>query len=384
MTIGAISQILSTASNVLFTLFMVRLVEPRLAVSVLTLVLIGYVIPFSANRASAGIDMMNPTLSREARAIASASLVLGCVWIPVSIATGVFLSLDPFVYLAFASVVPLLLAQDAYRCRAIVSGMARVAIAADVCWTACVAVTGLALSFNHGMPTKLLLISWMVGGLIALALVSRGDGPPFSRSGLELFRSMRSPEIGRLIEPVATDGFIAVAFLMLARFGATDTALSWRSLQLIFGPIQILFFAMTIGAVNSRVGSERSNRIVVKAIFAVTLCIIAVGGLTYEGHFVTFLLGSNVTASVRRGVLSYSLFQLATCYAQPPLLRLRAHAKKGLLPVRVGWAIGNLAGVYFLRDNQAALYLWLATVTGLASLLWRHHALRSTSLKLQF
>ena len=366
------SQGISAASNALFGVLLARSAPVREFVAISGLLGVGYIVPLTATRLTISIDSIGRKVHVPASS-ASAALLVGMLWCPVAVLAGVLMGVRASVLILFVLALPVLICQDSLRLSALVGPSPHRAVLSDLGWLVLVAISWIVNEASDADPALLLPGAWLLSGVIAAAILLPPVWRSISlRSAVGVLREPGNRFGTRLAESVLVDVTLGLLPVLLLLRHYTDTAASLRGAQLIFGPIQILLFAVTVSAASTADFTSSSNQTAARRLFVMPAlgCALVALALAFT-PLSSALLGANVGADVREAALPYLCMQLAAIYCQPWLLELRAVRSKLLLPVRAVWCAALLASAILVGGRTAAFFIVFSAITLSSGLLWR-------------
>ena len=260
-----VDQMLSSASNALIVFVLAQLSSAgQFGIIGLLITVVGVCIGF--NRGALGTPLLltsnltNRQIVAESNYALTWSLYTGGVGGSLILTLGAVFH-QPWIGLAFAIVLPVVLAQDVLRLTAIALGRPSLAVVADALWAAPMLGVFVANLFGVRESAEFSIYLWAVSGLVS--------------AGILAFRLRVAPHHSRILDWWRTDwparlrfasvyavGQIGAAFVTLAAVTTAGSvaAAGIRGASTLFGPIATLLMALPMVFVPHAVRTGNSVR----------------------------------------------------------------------------------------------------------------------------
>lgn len=308
-----------------------------------------YVIALCAVKGLLGEPLLLTTDRRPDDTELAASLALLCGVATALVSTPLLLSMLPAAWTAVATVacaMPVVLLQDVLRYVAFTRGAASDAAFSDVAW-ALVTLLSTVVTVWLGLASAAVLVGgWMLGGVAGCLYLVWRLRPSFPHRGLRAFLTRdRALRLHLTSDALLTTGSLQASLLLAVPLIGLAGAGVFRFLQLIFGPVTLLFGVLYVEVVSrNRLDASGPSPVraatVMAAMVAVVTAIMAAAVWSVPVG-TAYALGGDVLARSQSYLGVFALGQIASSSgaAAATGLRLAGHSGRAA-SIRVVWACG--------------------------------------------
>jgi len=391
-----VDQVLSSASNAL-TVFVLAQVSSAGEFGIIGLLITVVSVCTGFDRGALGTPLLLTSNLKDREIVAESTYAL--TWSLYTGGVGGFLILtlgavfhQPWIGLAFAIVLPIVLAQDVLRLTAIALGRPSLAVVADALWAAPMLGVFVANLFGVRESAEFSIYLWAFSGFVS--------------AGILAFRLRVAPHHSRILDWWRTDwparvrfgsgqavGQIGVVFVTLAAVTTAGSvaAAGIRGAATLFGPIATLLAALPMVFVPHalRTGSSVGDqwRLVSRTSVATSvLTVVATGCLmAVPARLGAAILGASWPET--RSVLPYiGVSAAAMCWAVGVSTFFQSQSKSrtvlGLNMLLVGLELATsfAAGSIFRSAIAIAISLaFSSSVAAIVGLLWVHRSIHAAA-----
>lgn len=339
-----------------------------------------YVIALCAAKGLLGEPLLLTTDRRPGDTHMAASLALICGALTTLVSTPLLLTMLPDAPAAVATMacaMPVVLLQDVLRYVAFTRAAARDAAISDVAW-ATVTLIATVVTVWLGLASAAVLVGgWMFGGLAGCIYLAWRLRPSFPSRGLRAFLTRdRALRLHLTSDALLTTGSLQASLLLAVPLIGLAGAGVFRFLQLIFGPVTLLFGVLYVEAVSrSRLDSSGPSPVRAATIMAAMVSVVTGIMATVVWSLpagVTNALGADVLARSQAYIGVFALGQIASSSgaAAASGLRLAGHSGRAA-GIRVAWAVGLLlAGLIGGAGGVLGYIVACGVVHGACAGLW--------------
>ena len=392
-----VDQVLSSASNALMVFVLAQVSSAgQFGIIGLLISVLAFCITF--DRGALGTPLLLTSNLTNRQIVAESNYAL--TWSLYTGAVGGFLILTlgavchhPWIGLAFAVALPVVLAQDVLRLTAIALGRPGLAVVADALWAAPMLGIFVANLFGVRESAEFSLYLWALSGLVSAGILAfqLGIAPQYSRI-LDWWRTDWPARLrfGIAVGAVGQIGGVFVTLATVATAGSVAAA-GIRGAVTLFGPIATLLSALPMVFVPHAVRTGNSVgdqwRLVSRTSVATSaLTVVATGCLmAMPARLGAAILGASWPATL--SVLPYiGVSTAALCWVAGVLAVFlsrggsRTVLRLNMLLVGLQLAASFAAGLIFRSAIDIAISLALSSsVTAIVGVLWVHRTIHAAA-----